>query len=103
MNEVGRLGDRSKREIYCNCCGNPIIKTTLKDVTMDFLHIEKEWGYFSNKDLTKQMFNICERCYDKWVSSFKIPVEEYCVEEIHVYTDEEIEILNEAYKASGEI
>ena len=103
MNEVERLGDRSKKEIYCNCCGKPIIKTTLKDVTMDYVNIEKEWGYFSNKDLTRQMFNICERCYDKWVSTFEIPVEEYPVEEIHVYTDEEIEILNEAYRASGAI
>ncbi|WP_054743547.1 hypothetical protein [Cellulosilyticum ruminicola] len=103
MNEVERLENRSKKEIYCNCCGKPIIKTTLKGVTMDYLHIEKEWGYFSNKDLTRQKFNVCERCFDKWISTFEIPVEESLVEDIYVYTDEEMEILSAAYKASGEI
>ena len=105
MDEVRKIGNHSKHEIYCNCCGKPIMKTTLKNVPMDYLHVEKSWGYFSSKDLTQQVFNVCEKCYDKWVSSFKIPVEEYPVEEIHVYTEEEIEILSAAYKmaAMGEI
>ena len=68
---------------------------------MDHLHIEKEWGYFSSKDLTKHVFNICEECYDKWIASFNIPVEQFPVEDIRVYTDEEIEILRVAYEEAA--
>ena len=67
---------------------------------MEYLRVEKEWGYFSHKDLTKHTFNICESCYDKWVASFAIPVEEFPVDEIHIYTEEELEVLNEAYLKS---
>lgn len=85
----------SAEEVYCNCCGTKIEEISGK--LMDYLRIDKEWNYFSSKDLTKHSFNICERCYDKWVAMFKIPVEEYPVEDIYVYTDEEMEVLSKAY------
>lgn len=98
LEEMSDIQNHLNDEIYCNCCGKPIMKTTLKNVPMDYLHIEKSWGYFSSKDLTRHIFNVCEKCYDKWVASFNIPVEEYPVEDIHVYTEEEIDILSAAYK-----
>ena len=49
------------RKIICNCWE-------------EFLHVEKEWGYFSGKDGEIQEFDICEACYDQWVKSFQIPV-----------------------------
>lgn len=66
-------------------------------LTADYLHIEKAWGYFSSKDLTGHAFNVCEDCYDKWIQKFKIPVEEFPVDEVHNYTEEEIEMINAAY------
>ena len=39
----------------------------------DYLKIEKNWGYFSNKDGTCQKINICEECYDDMIKSFQIP------------------------------
>ena len=39
----------------------------------DYLKIEKNWGYFSNKDGTNQKINICEECYDEMVEGFRIP------------------------------
>ena len=101
LNDLKRINSHSESEIYCNCFGKPIMKTALRNVPMDYLHIEKSWGYFSSKDLTRQVFNVCEQCYDKWVSSFNIPVEEYPVEDIHVYSEEEIEILSAAYKEAA--
>lgn len=60
-------------EMICNCC-----KTVMQNKgaipKTEFLHVEKEWGYFSNKDGKKQEFDICEKCYDEWLKTFQIPV-----------------------------
>lgn len=99
MDDYKIAGMEDEDKIYCNCCGKEIIKAQLTDSHMDYLHIEKSWGYFSSKDLTTHSFNICETCYDKWVADFTIPVEEMYIEDIMLYSDEEISQLNEAYKA----
>ncbi|MDF2877750.1 MAG: hypothetical protein K0S30_846 [Clostridia bacterium] len=85
-------------KIYCNCCGKEIIKTEITDTHMDHLHIEKSWGYFSSKDLATHAFNICESCYDAWVSNFAIPIEDVYIEDVFIYSDEELRLLNEAYQ-----
>jgi ribosomal-protein-alanine N-acetyltransferase len=60
--------------VYCNVCGRQI-KAEHGILTEDVFEATKEWGYFSNKDLEVHKFNICESCYEKLVSTFKIPVE----------------------------
>lgn len=60
--------------IICNCC-KKIVQEEGKLSKKEFLHIEKYWGYFSEKDGEKQEFDICEECYDRWTASFQIPVE----------------------------
>lgn len=62
------------QELYCNCCGKKI-------------HLEEgnlregvycgqvQWGYFSKKDGEVHSFDLCEDCYDKWITGFQIPVE----------------------------
>ena len=39
---------------------------------VDYIKIEKNWGYFSNKDGISEKVNICENCYDELVKGFKI-------------------------------
>lgn len=56
-------------EVICNCCGKLINKHN-EHLTIDML-----WGYDSNKENKRHQFDICEDCYDKFVASFKIPVE----------------------------
>ncbi|MEE1313174.1 MAG: hypothetical protein UHS41_05440 [Lachnospiraceae bacterium] len=59
------------KQIYiCNGCGRKI-----NDKQQDFLHVKKEWGYFSSKDLELHEFCLCEECYDKLLSVLEIPVE----------------------------
>ena len=67
-------------EIRCNCCKKKIQKSG-EISTEEFFHVEKVWGYFSKKDGEKQEFDVCEECYDKWTSSFKIPVQKQEVTE----------------------
>ncbi|OON94146.1 MAG: hypothetical protein ATN31_04380 [Candidatus Epulonipiscioides saccharophilum] len=76
-------GDKENINIKkCNCCGCNINKDSRISHYHDFLLIQKEWGYFSNKDMTEHRFIICEECYDKWIASFKIPVEEFVTTEL---------------------
>lgn len=57
----------------CNCCGVEIKKEN--DILMeDVCAVKKEWGYFSGKDCEVHNFILCERCYDKITSGFKIPI-----------------------------
>lgn len=54
--------------VICNGCGKEI-HTDIQD----FLKIQKEWGYFSSKDLELHEFCLCEECYDRILSDLKIP------------------------------
>lgn len=62
-----------QKEIVCNCCGRVIRGREEADYT-EYLHVEKNWGYFSGKDGQKQEFDVCETCYNAWIKSFQIPV-----------------------------
>ncbi|WP_180270705.1 hypothetical protein [Sporanaerobium hydrogeniformans] len=102
MNEYKNRDEDGEKTIYCNCCGQSIIKNNRVSEYVDYLHVEKIWSYFSSKDLTGHTFNICEGCYDKWVDSFAIPVEELAIEELaieelRICSEEEMEQLNKAY------
>ena len=85
------------QQVYCNCCGR-VINVNGK-AREDFLEVRKTWNYFSSKDLTGHAFNLCEGCYDQMISNFKIPVENFLVDDIPTYSDDEIERLNAAYAA----
>lgn len=39
----------------------------------EYLHVAKEWGYFSRKDGMRQEWNLCESCYDRLLESFQVP------------------------------
>lgn len=61
-------------KIVCNQCGKEIevVNGIAKE---EVLTVEKQWGYFSDKDTELHQFDMCEECYDKLISSFRIPVE----------------------------
>ena len=67
----------AKKIMQCSCCGkeftvNETEKTILEK---EFLHVRKQWGYFSNKDGIIHEFDVCEECYDRWLENFVIPPE----------------------------
>lgn len=57
-----------RQMMICNGCGKEI-NTEIQD----FLKVQKEWGYFSRKDLEIHEFCLCEKCYDRILSELKIP------------------------------
>lgn len=60
-------------KIICNRCKKeiPIVAGV---PAQDFLQVEKQWGYFSNKDNRRDSFELCEECYDALIKEFLIPV-----------------------------
>lgn len=60
---------RKDDQIFCNKCGKRIEKHA-EGVYVDFLHVEKVWGYFSEKDGKRHSFDLCETCYDKMLQDF---------------------------------
>ena len=63
-----------RHDMFCNVCGKKIAveKGIMKE---DVFEAAKEWGYFPKYDLELHKFNMCEDCYDKFISSFKIPIQ----------------------------
>ena len=64
---------KTEEKIICNCCKKVIQNEDFYSRT-EYLHVEKEWGYFSGKDLKVHSFNLCEACYDRLLEEFEIPV-----------------------------
>lgn len=60
-------------KIWCNHCGrelaleNEIVKEGV--FTADIC-----WGYFSKRDGERHCFDLCEECYNRITSEFKLPV-----------------------------
>lgn len=62
-------------EINCNKCKKKIIVEN--DVIKEgIFSVDYRWGYFSQKDGIKHSFDLCEDCYDSFVSEFQISVDE---------------------------
>lgn len=60
-------------EIICNKCGKRLLVE--KGVPRrEWLHVDKQWGYFSQKDGIRHTFDVCEDCYDEWIAGFSVPV-----------------------------
>lgn len=60
----------SDQKKFCHCCGKEF--DINGDIYMEeFLHIEKEWGYFSSQDGTDFSADVCEHCLMEWVKTFK--------------------------------
>ena len=60
--------------VVCNRCGKKIV---VKEgiVREGLIMIDHAWDYFSEKDGDVHHFDLCEDCYDEWISQFKIPVD----------------------------
>lgn len=66
---------REQEACRCNQCGKTI-KVHNDILQEDILHVEKVWGYFSECDGKKQVWNLCENCYNKMIEGFALPPEE---------------------------
>lgn len=69
--------DDSRKElnsVICNKCKREL-KVENGIVKEGCFCGNSQFGYFSNKDGMKYLFDLCEECYDKMTAEFAIPVE----------------------------
>ncbi|MCD7884038.1 MAG: hypothetical protein LUI87_10125 [Lachnospiraceae bacterium] len=60
--------------VRCNGCGKTIERK--KDMYREGVFLaDQEWGYFSGKDGERHRFCLCEKCYDRMIRGFVLPVE----------------------------
>ena len=76
-----KVGKKPELSVSCNMCGRELNKTG-EVLIEDFIHVNKEWGYFSDYDCEIHKCNICEACYNEIISHFKIPVIKSRVKEV---------------------
>lgn len=60
--------------VTCNSCGKELL-VEQGIVKEGICACQEKFGYFSNKDGQVHSFDLCEECYDRIISQFKIPVE----------------------------
>lgn len=62
--------------IRCNKCGLAVGRDPYnRDVFRDHINVDKVWGFYSSKDLVRHKVDICEACWDAWLSTFVIPAD----------------------------
>ncbi|MDO4294529.1 MAG: hypothetical protein Q4D90_00020 [bacterium] len=60
--------------VICNGCGKKLV---VKEgiVREGVISIHQAWDFFSEKDGEIHHFDLCEACYDDWISQFRIAVD----------------------------
>lgn len=69
------------KKVVCNQCGREL-KLEEGYLREGCYEGQQVFGYFSRKDGLRHKFDLCEECYDKWISGFIIPVEEEEISEL---------------------
>lgn len=62
-------------KVQCNVCKKEF-KLAEGIIKEGCFHVDYTWGYFSSRDGIHHQFDLCEKCYDRLVGAFSIPVSE---------------------------
>lgn len=64
--------EKELQKVVCNQCGKELLveEGILKEGCFSAEH---SFGYFSKKDGYVYGFDLCEACFDRWTSGFKLP------------------------------
>lgn len=60
-------------EVICNCCGRGL-KVEDGMLKEGCFHVDYVFDYFSKRDGERDIFDLCEDCYEKMTGDFKLPV-----------------------------
>jgi len=59
-----QINEKTVEKVFCDICKKEIEKDKF-GYFFDHVHIEKTWGYNSDKDGEYTELDICEKCFDK--------------------------------------
>lgn len=62
---------RELQQVRCNQCGK-ILKIRNGMIMEGIYEGDQKFGYFSNKDGIRYSFDLCEECFDRWISGFAL-------------------------------
>lgn len=62
-------------DVICNSCGEACKGFRNQDGGMEAecVTVDKTWGYFSGKDMVRQVAHLCEDCWDSLTENWKVP------------------------------
>lgn len=63
---------KNENKVFCNCCGREM-NTENEIIKEGIFSVKYQFGYFSKKDGQVHEFDMCEECYNKMITDFKIP------------------------------
>lgn len=75
MRQYQRKENNKLVKVVCNRCGREL-KVENGYLKEGCFNAERSFGYFSRRDGIRHRFDLCEDCYEKWIGSFVIPVDE---------------------------
>ena len=64
-------GNGQLETVICNACGKKLI-VDAGIVREGVISVDHAWDFFSEKDGEVHHWDLCENCYDMWVSQFQI-------------------------------
>ena len=64
-------GSGQLETVICNCCGKKLI-VDAGIVREGVISVDHTWDFFSEKDGEIHHWDLCETCYDEWISQFQI-------------------------------
>ncbi|MBS6396371.1 MAG: hypothetical protein KH452_04345 [Clostridiales bacterium] len=64
---------KTLEKIVCNQCGREL-QLENGIVQEGIFAGEVHWGYFSDRDGERHFFDLCEKCYERLISGFLVPV-----------------------------
>lgn len=59
------------QQVRCNQCGR-LLKIKNGMLLEGVYEGNQKFGYFSNKDGIRYSFDLCEECFDRWISGFAL-------------------------------
>lgn len=59
-------------DVICNKCGESC-RPHAHAINFEHANVDVSWGYDSGKDGDHDHWDVCERCYDEIVATFKLP------------------------------
>lgn len=75
MRKYEKLEENILNKVVCNKCGKEL-KVENGYLKEGCFSVDYMFGYFSTRDGVRHSFDLCEKCYQQWIDSFAVPVED---------------------------
>ena len=75
MRKYRKIEENVLEQVVCNKCGRQL-KVENGYLKEGCFSVDHAFGYFIKRDGLCHSFDLCEECYQEWIDSFEVPLEE---------------------------